>query len=56
MSMLNDEAALKFAKEFTITAMEHSIIAGNVDPSKAADNVYIFYKTLFEKLSGSKDE
>lgn len=56
MAMLNNEAALKIAKEFTITAMEHDLIAGNADASTAADNVFVFYKTLYEKLSGKKSE
>ncbi len=51
MAMLNNEAALKFAKEFTITAMEHNLIKVGNSASETANNVYEFYKTMYEKLS-----
>lgn len=50
MALLNNEAALKIAKELTITAMEHSMIKANVDPSITAENVFNFYKSLVEKF------
>ncbi len=54
MALLNNEAALHRAKELTTTAMEHNMIPTGNTPSKTAENVYEFFKTLYENLSGNK--
>ncbi len=56
MAMLNNEAALKYAKELTVTSIEHNLIAANENAAVTANNVYEFYKTLYEKLSGKTVE
>ena len=52
MAMLNDESALKIAKELTTNAIENNMIAATNDATKTAENVYEFYKTLYEKFTG----
>ena len=52
MPKLNKEAALKIAKELTTVALENKMIIADNDASATAENVYEFFKTLFEKLSG----
>ncbi len=56
MAILNNEAALKYAKELTIVAMQNSMIATNNNPSKAAENIYECFKTLYEKFSSKTVE
>lgn len=56
MAILNTEAAVKYAKELTTTSIEHDLITASDDPVKTANDVYTFYKTLFEKLSGKTAE
>lgn len=56
MAMLNNESALKFAKELTTTAIENKMIAADRDAKSTAENVFEFYKTLYEKLSGKTAE
>lgn len=56
MAILNTEAAIKHAKELTTTSIEHNLITASDDPVKTANDVYTFYKTLFEKLSGKTTE
>lgn len=55
MPRLNDNSALSFAKDFTITALEHSMIKSDSDPKITAENVATFYKTLVESLSAKDD-
>lgn len=56
MAILNSEAAIRHAKELTITSIEHDLITASEDPVKTANDVYTFYKTLFDKLSGETAE
>lgn len=56
MAMLNNEAALKFAKELTTTAIENKMIASSTDAKESAENVFEFYKTLYEKFSEKNTE
>ena len=56
MAILNTETAIKHAKELTTTAMERDLITASDDPVKTAYDVYTFYNTLFEKLSGKTAE
>lgn len=56
MAMLNNEAALKIAKELTLSAMENKMIAGSNNAEEAANNIYQLYKTLYEKLSGNESQ
>ena len=56
MAMLNSENALKYAKELTETSIEHNLITTTDDPTKTANDVFTFYKTLYEKLSGKTVE
>lgn len=55
MAMLNNEAALKVAKELTLSAMENKMITGSRDATETANNIYELYKTLYEKLSGKEN-
>ena len=50
MALMNSEAALKVAKEFTTTALEHSFIKSDPDPKQAAANLATFYRSLVEEL------
>lgn len=52
MAILNNEAAIKYAKDLTETSIEHNLITATNDPVQTANNVYAFYKTLCENLSG----
>lgn len=52
MAILNNEAALHHAKELTISAIENNLILATDDAKDTAENVYEFYKTLYEKFSG----
>lgn len=52
MAILNNEAAIKYAKDLTTTSIEHNLITATDDAVTTANNVYEFYKTLYEKLSG----
>jgi len=52
MIKINPEVYLKIAKELTTVALENKMIIADNDASVTAENVYEFYKTLFEKLSG----
>lgn len=56
MAMLSNDAALKYAKELTTTSIEHNLITATNDAATTANNVYEFYKTLYEKLSGRTAE
>lgn len=56
MAILNPEAAIESAKQLTTTSIEHDLITASEDPVKTANDVYTFYKTLFEKLSGKTAE
>ena len=51
---LNPNAAIDYAKQFTITAMEHSMITHSTDPKKTAENVAEFFETMFSALSGKE--
>lgn len=51
MTTLNKEAALKIAKELTTVALENKMIVADSIASATAENVYEFFKTLYEKLS-----
>lgn len=42
------------AKQFTLTALEHSMIASSPDPKKSAKNVADFFQTLYESLVGNE--
>lgn len=52
MAILSPEAAIKYAKELTITALEHDMISASDNACETAENIYKCYKTLYEKLSG----
>ena len=52
MAILNNEAAIKYAKELTTTAMENNLISASNDPTETAKDVYEFYQTLYESFSG----
>lgn len=54
--ILNDNSAISFAKEFTITAIEHSLIPSSTDPVEAADNVTAFFNRIADTLSGASTE
>ncbi len=56
MAILNNEAAIKFAKELTENSIEHGLIAAGNDPTKTANDIFTLYKTLYEKLSGKTAE
>ncbi len=51
MAFVNNEAALKFSKEFTTIALENNMIPLGNTASETAENVFEFYKTLYEKFS-----
>lgn len=51
MLTLNPNSALNFAKEFTITALEHGMIKANADPEQTAKDIAIFFKTLASSLN-----
>ena len=42
------------AKQFTITALEHSMITACSDPKETAKNVADFFQTVFESLTGDE--
>lgn len=50
MLKLSENTAITYAKEFTLTALEHSIIKGDNDPKVSAKNVATFYKELLNSL------
>ncbi len=52
MAIFNNESAIRYTKELTTTAIEHNVIPTDKDSTKTAENVYEFYKTLYEKFSG----
>lgn len=54
MAILNSEAAIKYAKDLTTTAIEQHMIVASNNASETAENIYECYKTLYEKLSGKK--
>ena len=54
--ILTDNFAISFAKEFTITAIEHSLIPSSDDPIKAADNVTAFFNRIADTLSCDSSE
>lgn len=56
MAILNNEAAAEYAKELTITAMEHNMIAASTDPAKTGENIFKCFKTLYEKFADAKAE
>lgn len=56
MAMLSNKAALKFAKELTTTSIENNMIEADRDAKVSAENVFEFYKTLYEKFSGKTTE
>jgi hypothetical protein len=51
MALLNNEAALKIAKDLTVIAMENSLIKSGDSPDKAAQNVYDFYYKLYSEFT-----
>jgi hypothetical protein len=51
MLLLNEGSALTFAKEFTITALEHGMIKASDDPEQTAKDIATFYKTLAQSLN-----
>lgn len=50
MALVNQETALKMAKDLTIVAIEHSMIKADTDPVVTAENIATFYKTLVNKF------
>lgn len=56
MAVLNSDTAIKYAKDLTETSIEHELIVATNDPVQTAKNVYAFYKTLYENLSGKTVE
>jgi hypothetical protein len=42
---------LNYAKEFTITALEHGMIKASDDPEQTAKDIALFYKTLATSLN-----
>ncbi|WP_312047495.1 hypothetical protein [Anaerotignum sp.] len=51
MALLNNEAALKFAKELTIVAMENSLIKKDDSPEQSAKNVFDFFNKLHAEFT-----
>ena len=47
---LKPGAAFECAKEFTITAMEHSMIPASKDPKETAKNVSDFFNSLLQSF------
>ena len=50
--ILKPTYAYDCAKEFTITALEHSMIPASTDPKISAQNVADFFQTLCTSLIG----
>lgn len=50
MVKLNTNSALSFSKEFTIIALENSMIKVDTDPKVTAERVATFYKELVKSL------
>lgn len=53
---LKPQAAYECAKEFTITAMEHSMIAASKNPKETAKNVSDFFNALLESLAANESD
>lgn len=53
---LNNNAAATYAKELTITAMEHSMIRASVDPQETAKNVTDFFLCVADTLAGENKQ
>ena len=50
MIPLNDEAKIKFAKEFTELAIQNNLIPKYNDEVKTAEAISKFYKTIVDNL------
>lgn len=53
---LKPNFAIEYAKLFTTTAMEHSMIAASKNPAETAKNVTEFFNTVYSELSGDESE
>ncbi len=42
------------AKQFTITALEHSMITSSTDPKESAQNIADFFQTVYTSLTGDE--
>ncbi len=49
--VLKPSYAFDCAKQFTITALEHSMITVSSDPKESAKNVTDFFQTVFASLT-----
>lgn len=54
--VINDTSAISYAKEFTIKAIEHSLIPSSTNPVEAADNVTAFFNRIADTLSHDSNE
>ncbi len=52
--VLKPSYAYECAKEFTITAMQHSMITSCEDPKDTAKNVTEFFQAVLSSLIGDK--
>ena len=53
---LTDNSAINYAKELTITAMEHSMIKATTDPKETAKNVTDFFNYVADTLAGKNKQ
>lgn len=52
--VLKPTYAYECAKQFTITALEHSMITVSSDPKESAKNVADFFQTVYASLTGDE--
>ena len=53
MAILNLSGFIATAHDLTLCALEHGLIPAGSDSKTAAENVFKFYETLYNKLSGT---
>ena len=53
---LKPNFAIEYAKSFTTTAMEHSMIATSKDPKETAKNVTDFFNALCDELTVTEND
>lgn len=51
MAILNNEAAIKYAKELTETAMNNNMIESSSDADITAQFVFEFFETLYNSFT-----